>query len=157
MVTLNRTRMDFLEEFQRMIEEYNAGSSNVEAFFAKLMAFAKRLSVEEKRGLAEQLTEEELVIFDLLTKPEIRLTKKEAGEVKRVAKALLTKLKAEKLVLDWRKQQTTRARVFTTIADVLDELPRAFTKELYEQKCEVVYQHFYESYVGQGQSVYSVN
>ena len=75
MVKLNRTRIDFLEEFQRMIDEYNAGSSNVEAFFAKLMAFAKKLNEEEKRGLAEQLTEEELVIFDLLTKPDLKLTK----------------------------------------------------------------------------------
>ena len=32
MVKLNRTRMDFLEEFQRMIDEYNAGSSNEETF-----------------------------------------------------------------------------------------------------------------------------
>ena len=75
MVKLNRTRIDFLEEFQRMIDEYNAGSSNVEAFFAKLMAFAKTLNEEEKRGLAEQLNEEELAIFDLLTKPDLKLTK----------------------------------------------------------------------------------
>ena len=71
-------RMDFLEEFQKMIDEYNAGSSNVEAFFAKLMAFARKLNEEEKRGIAEQLTEEELVIFDLLTKPDISLTKPES-------------------------------------------------------------------------------
>ena len=81
MVKLNRTRIDFLEEFQRMIDEYNAGSANVETFFAKLMAFTKRLNDEEKRGLAEQLTEEELVIFDLLTKPDIKLTNQETAEV----------------------------------------------------------------------------
>ncbi|MCC6262594.1 MAG: type I restriction endonuclease subunit R [Bryobacterales bacterium] len=157
MVKLNRTRMDFLEEFQRMIDAYNAGSSNVEAFFAKLMAFAKKLNSEEKRGIAENLTEEELVIFDLLTKPDMALTKQEAGEVKKVAKSLLGKLKREKLVLDWRKQQTTRAMVFTTIQDALDQLPRAYTKELYEAKCDVVYQHFYEAYMGQGKSVYAAN
>ena len=157
MVKLNRTRIDFLEEFQKMIDEYNAGSSNVEAFFAKLMAFTKKLNAEEKRGLAEQLTEEELVIFDLLIKPNITLNPKETAEVKKVAKALLAKLKQEKLVLDWRKQQTTRAMVFTTIKDILDQLPRAYTKELYDQKCDVVYQHFYESYMGQGKSFYAVN
>ena len=157
MVKLNRTRIDFLEEFQRMIDDYNAGSSNVEAFFAKLMAFTKKLSEEEKRGLAEQLTEEELVIFDLLTKPQIGLTKQETGEVKKVARSLLEKLKQEKLVLDWRKQQTTRAMVFTTIKDILDKLPRAYSKELYDEKCDVVYQHFYEVYMGQGKSVYAVN
>jgi type I restriction enzyme R subunit len=157
MVTLNPTRIDFLEEFQKMIDEYNAGSSNVETFFAKLMAFTKNLNAEEKRGLAEQLTEEELVIFDLLTKPEIVLTKQEAAEVKKVARSLLEKLKQEKLVLDWRKQQTTRAMVFTTIKDILDQLPRVYTKDLYEQKCDRVYQHFYEAYLGQGKSVYAGN
>ena len=100
------------------------------------------MDAEEKRGTAEQLSEEELVIFDLLTKPEIDLRDKEAAEVKKVAKTLLDKLKREKLVLDWRKQQTTRAMVLTTIKDVLDQLPRAYTKELYEQKCDTVYQHF---------------
>lgn len=103
------------------------------------------------------MTEEELAIFDLLTKPDIKLTKQETAEVKKVAKSLLRKLKQEKLVLDWRKQQTTRAMVFTTIKDVLDQLPRAYTKEVYEQKVDVVYQHFYEAYLGQGKSVYVRN
>ena len=90
--------------------------------------------MEERRGVAEQLSEEELVIFDLLTKPAIELTKRETADVKKVAKALLEKLKSEKLVLDWRKQQTTRAMVFTTIQDILEQLPRAYTKELYDKK-----------------------
>ncbi len=157
MVQLNRTRVNFLEEFQKMIDEYNAGSSNVETFFARLMAFARKLNEEEKRGLAEQLTEEELVVFDLLTKPDMNLTRKEALEVKKVAKALLQKLKSEKLVLDWRKQQTTRAMVLTAIRDILDQLPRAYTKEVYEQKCDALYQHFYDSYTGQGKSFYAVS
>jgi type I restriction enzyme R subunit len=83
MIKLNRTRIDFLEEFQRMIDEYNSGAMNVQVLFDKLLVFAKRLDAEEKRGIVEQLTEEELVIFDLLTKPEIALTDNEAAEVKR--------------------------------------------------------------------------
>jgi type I restriction enzyme R subunit len=157
MIQVNRTRIDFLEEFQKMIDEYNSGAINVQVFFDKLLVFAKRLDAEEKRGLSEHLTEEELVIFDLLTKPEVALTKAEVGEFKKVAKSLLEKLKKEKLVLDWRKQQTTRAMVFTTIKEMLDELPRTYTKELYEQKCDAVYQHFYEAYQGQGKSVYGAN
>ncbi len=35
----------------------------------------------------------------------------DAADVKKVAKSLLEKLKKEKLVLDWRKQQTTRTGV----------------------------------------------
>jgi type I restriction enzyme R subunit len=151
---VNRTRIDFLEEFQKMIDEYNSGAINVQFFFDKLLAFARRLDGEQKRGIAEQLTEEELVIFDLLTKPDMKLTKQEDAEVKKVAKSLLEKLTREKLVLDWRKQQTTRAMVFTTIKEILDQLPRAYSKDTYEAKCDLVYQYVYESYMGQGRSVY---
>jgi type I restriction enzyme, R subunit len=43
------------------------------------------------------------------------------------------------------------------IQDTLDEgLPRAYSKELYETKCTAVFEHVYESYQGEGQSVYSV-
>jgi type I restriction enzyme R subunit len=155
MVRLNHTRIDFLQEFQKMIDEYNSGAANIETWFAKLTAFAQKLSEEEKRGIAEQLTEEELAIFDLLTKPEIALTEAEEREVKKVAKQLLQTLKREKLVLDWRKRQATRAAVRVTIETVLDELPRTYTPDLYQQKCETVYQHVFDSYSGQGSSLYT--
>jgi type I restriction enzyme R subunit len=122
-----------------------------------LMAFTKKLSDEEKRGIAEQLTEEELAIFDLLTKPQVTLTKTEERDVKKVAKDLLQTLKREKLVLDWKKRQATRADVRVTIDTVLDQLPRAYTPELYQQKCDLVYQHIFDSYSGQGSSLYATN
>lgn len=49
----------------------------------------------------------------------------EERELKKVASELLQKLKSEKLVLDWKKRQATRAAVRFTIETVLDELPRA--------------------------------
>jgi type I restriction enzyme R subunit len=155
MVQLNKTRMNFLEEFQRMIDEYNSGAANIETFFAQLMAFTQKLSEEDKRAISEELTEEELTIFDLLTKPEVTLTKAEEREVKKVAKELLQKLKSEKLVLDWKKRQATRAAVRYTIETVLDELPRTYTAELYQTKCNVVYQHVFDSYTGQGGGLYA--
>jgi type I restriction enzyme R subunit len=148
MVLVNKTRMNFLEEFQKMIDEYNNGAANIETFFARLMAFTQRLSDEEKRGIAEQLSEEELTLFDLLTKPDPVLTKAEERQVKKVAKGLLETLKREKLVLDWRKRQTTRASVRYTIETVLDQLPRTYTPELYQKKCDAVYQHFFDTYSG---------
>ena len=149
MVAVNPTRKNLLEEFQRMIDEYNSGSANVEAFFAKLMAFAQRLNDEDKRGVAEQLTEEELAIFDLLTKPDVELSAADERKVKKVAKDLLETLKREKLTLDWRKQQSTRATVRYTIETALDkDLPRTYTPELYEAKCDAVWQHVYDVYAG---------
>ncbi|MFH1930918.1 MAG: HsdR family type I site-specific deoxyribonuclease, partial [Pseudomonadota bacterium] len=156
MVRLNRTRMDYLERFQRMIDEYNAGSMNIDEFFKRLVSFAQGLNKEEKRGISEQLTEEELAIFDLLTKPEISLTKKEENQVKKVGRGLLEMLKREKLVLDWRKRQQSRAQVRVTIEDIFDRgLPQAYSPELYQKKCDAVYQHVYDSYYGAGKSVYS--
>ena len=108
-----------------------------------------------QRGVSERLSEEELALFDILTKPEIDFTAKEKEAVKKVARKLLQTLNETKLVLDWRKKQRTRAGVYTTVKTVLDELPRAYTTELYEQKCDTVYQHVYDSYQGEGKSIYA--
>ena len=156
MVNLNRTRIDYLEKFQKMIDEYNSGACDKDAFFENLMKFIKDLNDEDKRGMKEGLSDEELAIFDLLTKPEIKLDQKELHKVKEVARDLLKRLKEEKLVLDWRKRMQSRALVKLSIEDALDQLPRAYTKELYQQKCEVVYNHIFESYYGSGQSIYAL-
>ena len=57
LVRLNRSRMNYLEEFQRLIDEYNTGSRNVEEFFDELIEFAQRLNEEEQRAMAENLSE----------------------------------------------------------------------------------------------------
>ncbi len=120
-----------------------------------MVTFVKELSEEEQRGVSEKLSEEELALFDILTKPEINMTDKEKEEVKKVARHLLQTLKEAKLVLDWRKKQRSRADVYTTVKTILDELPRAYTPELYDQKCGTVYQHVYDSYQGEGRSIYA--
>ena len=157
MVRLNRSRMDYLERFQRMIDDYNAGSLNVEEFFRRLMEFAQNLNQEEQRAVGEQLTEEELAVFDLLTKPEMDLTAKERTQVKKTAHELLETLKREKLVIDWRKRQQARAEVRVTIETLLDRgLPEAYTPEIYQKKSDAVFQHVYDCYFGADKSVYSM-
>lgn len=155
MVRLNKSRMNYLDKFQQMIDEYNAGSRNVETFFTELVEFAQELKVEDKRAIAENLEEEELAIVDLLTKPDITLTEKEKLDVKKVAKELLETLKQEKLVLDWRRRQQSKAAVKVAIEEILDQLPESYLTEVYERKCEEVYQHVYESYSGAGRSIYN--
>lgn len=155
MVRLNRTRMDYLDKFQQMIDEYNAGSLNIDEFFGRLVDFAQNLNEEEKRGLGEQLSEEQLAVFDLLTKPDMKLTGKEQEAVKKVARELLSKLRREKIVLDWRKRQQSRAAVRLCIEETLEGLPEAYTQDLYTQKCDMVYQHVYDSYYGPSQDVYA--
>ncbi|RQD79572.1 MAG: type I restriction endonuclease subunit R, partial [Methanocalculus sp. MSAO_Arc1] len=156
MIRLNRTRMNYLEQFQKMIEEYNSGRLSDEELFHQLVAFTKSLNEEEQRTVSEQLDEEELAIFDLLTKPTIELSASDRKRVKATSKKLLTTLKEEKLVLDWRKRQQTLSDVRRTIEQMLDEcLPDIYTTELYEEKTVAVFQHVYDAYYGAGQSVYA--
>ena len=156
MVRVNRTRMDYLERFQAMIDAYNAGSLNAEEFFKQLVTFAQSLNEEDQRGVGEQLDEEALAIFDLLTKPQIVMSVADRNKVKATARELLTTLKTNKLVLDWRKRQQTRAEVRVTIEKVLDQqLPRAYTPDLFLQKATAIFEHIYDTYYGAGKSVYA--
>jgi len=155
MVRWNKSRMDYLERFQQMIDEYNAGSMNVDEFFRQLTEFAKELNREEKRSVGERLSEEELAVFDLLTKPDMELTKKDRKQVRKVAHELLETLKKEKLVLDWRKRQQSRAAVMLSIEYTLDGLPSSYSRDTYREKCDLVYRHIFDSYYGEGRSVYT--
>ena len=109
MLQLNKSRVDFAASFEGLIADYNKGGKDVDTFFVELISFARTLSEEEQRGVSENLSDEELALFDLLTRPNIKLNPKEREQVKQVAKELLDTLKAERIVLDWRKQQKTRA------------------------------------------------
>jgi type I restriction enzyme R subunit len=77
MVQLNRTRADYLEKFQELIDSYNAGSRNIEEIFRELIALSNTLTEEQTRDVREHLTEEELTIFDILTRPGPDLTTEE--------------------------------------------------------------------------------
>lgn len=157
MVEKNKTRTDYLERFETMIAEYNAGSKNVDLIYKDLVDFAEALSDEQKRHIQENLSEEELALFDILLKPEMQLDEKDKQQVKKAARALLETLKKEKLVLDWRKKQQARAEVLYTIETVLDsDLPRSYSTEIFRKKCEIVYQHIYDNYYGAGNSLYSL-
>jgi type I restriction enzyme R subunit len=155
MLEKNRSRLQLYERYEDMIAEYNAGSKNIEDLFRDLMKFAQDLDEEEKRHLCEGLSEEELALFDLLTQPEPKLNKKEEAEVKKVVRELLEKLQQEKLVLDWRKKQQSRAAVKLCIEETLDLLPSTYTKQIYETKCAWAFQHIYDNYYGAGQSLYA--
>jgi type I restriction enzyme R subunit len=150
MIRANRTRADFAEKFEALIDSYNAGSRNIEELFAELMALSRSLDEEQQRHVRENVSEEELVIFDILTRPAPELTTEERAEVKKVARELLARLK-ELLVLDWRKKSGARSQLKLAIEDALDAgLPRAYTPELYRQKCSAVFEHVYESYPERG-------
>lgn len=83
------------------------------------MKLSNSLNDEQDRHVRENMSEEDLVIFDILTRLKV--------------------LQA----LNWR----ARSPLKLTIEDTLDTgLPRAYTPELYNQKCSAVFEHVYEGY-----------
>src|SRR5690606_7323455 len=128
MIAKNETRVDFREKFEELIEAHNKGAMSIEKLFEELLKLSRELDEEETRHVRESLTEEELVVFDLLTRPAPPLSAKERDEVKAMARELLTKVRAV-LKPDWKKTEQAKARVKRVIKDALDELPEAYSDE----------------------------
>ena len=155
LIRLNPTRADFAEKFEALIDSYNAGSRNIEELFEALVKLSRNLTDEQQRHVRENMSEEELVILDILTRPAPELTSEERAEVKKVARALLVRLK-QLLVLNWRQKSSARSQVKLAIEDMLDTgLPRAYDKPLYQQKCSALFEHVFESYPDEGLGTYS--
>lgn len=154
LVRLNRTRTDFTEKFEALIESYNNGSRNIEQLFEDLLKLSIGLDDEQERHVREHLSEEELVIFDILTRPAPELTTAERDEVKQVAKELLSRLK-QLLVLNWRQKSAARSTLKLAIEDTLDTLPNAYDRPLFAQKCSALFEHVYESYPERNAGVYA--
>ncbi|HUR24319.1 MAG TPA: type I restriction enzyme endonuclease domain-containing protein, partial [Acidimicrobiales bacterium] len=152
----NPTRFDLVERIEELIAAYNAGSLNIDEYLRRLVSLSQDLSTEERRAVTEDMTEEELAVFDLLTKPEPVLDDAEREQVKAVAKALLLHLH-DKLVLDWRRKAATTAEVRTTVRDILDaDLPAdPYPPALFDAKVRAVFDHIVSAYGDDGSSVYA--
>ena len=81
------------------------------------MKLSRNLSEEQQRHVRENMTEEELVIFDILTRPAPELTPEERAEVKKIARELLNRLK-QLLVLNWRQKSAARSQLKLAIEDI---------------------------------------
>jgi type I restriction enzyme R subunit len=143
MMRKNVTRGNFAELFQNIIDNYNAGGSANDDFFEKLLKFMEDLKQEEERHIKEDLTEEELEIFDLLRKE--KLTKEEEKRVKLAAKMLyetLTNKKYELFVVGWQNDPQPKEKVKSEIINVLNNfLPESYERDIFTQKSNVVYEH----------------
>ncbi|MEY8689647.1 MAG: type I restriction endonuclease subunit R [Leptothrix sp. (in: b-proteobacteria)] len=149
LVQRNPTRIDLVEKLEQLVEDYNRGTMGAAAFFAALQALVARMEVEEQRATSEQLSEEELAIFDLLTHPQPRLSKEQKSTVKRVARELLEKLQALQVEF-WRQNQQTRAQVLSEIRVKLNELPEEpYPQDVWQQKVDAVWQFVYTHGKGQ--------
>jgi type I restriction enzyme R subunit len=149
----NPTRLDLVAKLRDLIDAYNAGSLNVDEMLKRLQALSRQLSDDEQRTVREGLSEAELAVFDLLTRPDPELTDEEMAHVKRIARKLMARL-TDRLVLDWRRKAETREAARVLVRDVLDELPDAYDPETWQRKTDAVFNHIFASYYDDGSSVY---
>jgi type I restriction enzyme R subunit len=149
----NPGRLDLVEKLRKLIDAYNAGSLNVDEMLRRLQALSRQLSEDEQRTVTDGLSEPELAVFDLLTKPDPVLTEEQRKEVKTVARKLMEHI-TERLVLDWRKKAETREAARVLVKDVLDELPDVYDPDTWQRKTDAVFNHIFASYFDDGHSVY---
>ncbi|MFI0403312.1 MAG: type I restriction enzyme endonuclease domain-containing protein [Cyanobium sp.] len=102
MVQLNPTRANYLEKFEAFIAAYNSGSRSVEGTYRELLRLSQELSQEEKRHIRENLSEEELAVFDIFLQTAPELSESERSKVKQSAKELVQRVK-DLLVLNWQQ------------------------------------------------------
>lgn len=145
MINKNTTRVKFSERYRGIIDRYNAGGSENEDYYEKLLQLIEDLKQEQSRSTDLGLEEEELEIYDLLSANR-KLTKAEEQKVILAAKNLYQKLLKEKdkvMVVDWFKDEQPRHQVFALIQTSLnDDLPMSYDKTAFNEKSNLLFDHF---------------
>jgi type I restriction enzyme R subunit len=114
LVQLNPTRADFRETFEALIASYNAGSRSVEEIYKQLLQLSLQLSQEQQRHIRENLSEEELAMFDILLRSAPNPSDNDRAKVKQSARELVERIH-NLLVLNWR-QKATASRALTRLS-----------------------------------------
>jgi type I restriction enzyme, R subunit len=146
MLAQNPLRMDYYRKYSEIIADYNREKDRVsiEETFAKLVDLATSLSAEQRRAAEEGLTEEELALFDLVTR--VDLSKADRERVKLESRDLLIRLREVIERLDrWTEKEQTQAEVKSLILDhVFTTLPDPPFSDLDKQAAaDKLFQHFW--------------
>lgn len=145
LINKNCTRVAFSQRYRNIIDRYNAGGSENEDYYKKLLQLIEDLKKEQSRSADLGLEEEELEIFDLL-RADKKLTKAEEQKVILAAKNLYHKLLEEKervMVVDWFKDDQPRLQVLALIkASLGKDLPESYDIASFNEKTNLLLNHF---------------
>ena len=147
MLARNPMLMDYYKKYQAIIADYNREKdrATVEATFAELVALAASLDAQQRRAAEEGLTDDELVLFDLLFKDSI--SKADRERLKQASRGLLSSLRALlRTMQNWTQTTSTQAEVKVFILDSLyKSLPRPpFTDAETEEIAARVYDYVWQ-------------
>jgi type I restriction enzyme R subunit len=147
MLRNNPALMDYYKRYQEIIADYNREKdrATVEQTFAALVTLAQSLDQEQRRAVAEGLTDKELALFDLLWRENLSNTDRE--RLKQASKSLLARLQQLLAPMGhWTRNAQTQADVQASILDWLFEtLPRPpFTETETESLANHVYEYVWQ-------------
>ena len=144
LINKNCTRVAFSQRYRSIIDRYNAGGSENEDYYEKLLQLIDELKKEQGRSTDMGLEEEELEIYDLLIQGR-KLTQAEKQKVILAAKNLYKKLLAEKervMVVDWYKDEQPKKKVMHLIQVSLNEdLPESYDRAAFTDKTNLLMNH----------------
>lgn len=145
LINKNCTRVTFSQRYRNIIDRYNAGGTENEDYYEKLLQLIEELKCEQGRSTEMDLQEEELEIYDLLCQDR-KLTKAEEQKVILAAKNLYKKLIEQKdkvMVVDWYKDEQPRKKLFSLIQLSLDaDLPDSYDRVAFNDKTNLLMNHF---------------
>ena len=118
-----------------------------------MLKLSRNLSEEQQRHVRENMTGEEFVILDILTRPAPELSDAEWAEVKKVARELLARLK-QLLVLDWHRG-LPHVPKSSSPSKTCSIRCRSLRPTALCQKCSALFEHIFESYPEPGAGVYA--
>lgn len=147
MLARNPSRMDYQQKYEEIVYSYNREKDRVtvEETFRRLMELVNELDAEQKRAVKEGLSEDELALFDLLTKDSLAKTERE--RVKQTSRELLGSIKTLLSGLErfWEKEQTMAEVKVFILNSVYSELPTPpFTEHEKEATAAEVYSYVWQ-------------
>ena len=150
MLAGNPTRMDYQQKYEEIVADYNREKDRVtiEDTFSRLTDLMGELDAEQKRAVEEGLSEDELALFDLLKKDDLRRAERET--VKQSSRRLLVAIKTRLAEVDrfWEKEQTKAEIEVIILDEIVANLPTPpFTEEEKNAVASNVYDHIWQQAV----------
>lgn len=147
MLARNPMRMDYQLKYEGIIADYNneKDRATIEETFKRLTELVQSLDDEQARAARENLSDEQLAVFDLMKRDDLSKTDRE--RVKQASRDMLASIEERLAELDrfWEKEQTKGDVQAFILDEIFLKLPSPpFTQEEKKLVAENVYAHVWQ-------------
>lgn len=145
LMKVNQMRVKFLENLENAIRNYNLGTLDVENLLVRLVEISKDLSEQEIRSEELGLNQQELAIYDLLSKP--NLNSEEIETLKNASKKILNNI-LEKITPQWKNTEQLKSEIKVIVRnDIYTLLPKSsYSDDECRDRSYKVFNHILEHY-----------